>query len=223
MSSPESSKALASQPSPVRPPSVSAAPSPVASQYVSTKRNDDQPDRPLQRTTPLEWIHSRIVIPTRTTIQQVNTGSFVSALRVARSRLNFSSSSRTEARKLSNEQDSYLRNRFRRFSEGFPPADAPACEKGLAPPTHSGASGAKNEASAMPTLSVSQETKQIEPTIAVPEVRMLGSSNVTKGLAPPTHGAASGDKPKESTPPTHGAVQGTRLLAAKSESWARAM
>ena len=35
MSSPESSKALASQPSPVRPPSVSAAPSPVASQYVS--------------------------------------------------------------------------------------------------------------------------------------------------------------------------------------------
>ena len=163
MSSPESSKALASQPSPVRPPSVSAAQSPVASQYVSTKRYDDQPDQPLQRTTPLEWIRSRIVTSTKTTIHWHLAPEAGPAMSTPR--LNFSS--RTERRARLLELRScyfYLEpDPLMSGSEGFPPADAPACEKGLAPPTHSGASGAKNEASAMPTLSVSQETKPNNP------------------------------------------------------------
>ena len=87
----------------------------------------------------------------------------MSTLRGARSRLNFSSSSRTEAREPSDEQDFYLEpDPLMSGSEGFPPADAPVT-KGLAPPTHSGASGANNEASAMPTFSVPQEIKLNNP------------------------------------------------------------
>ena len=163
MSSPESSKALASQPSPVRPPSVSAAPSPVASQYVSTKREDDHT---LQQTTSLEWFQSRVVTPTKTAIQRVNAGPFMSTLREARSRLSFSSPSRIEAQEPSVEQDDNLEP-LTSGSEGFPPADAPVT-KGLAPPTHSGVSGANKQESAMPTFSVTQETKlnETKPPIA---------------------------------------------------------
>ena len=85
----------------------------------------------------------------------------MSSLREARSRLSFSSPSRIEAQEPSVEQDVNLEP-LTSGSEGSPPADAPVT-KGLAPPTHSGVSGANNKESAMPTFSVPQETKPNNP------------------------------------------------------------